>query len=91
MQIELMGRFRRIVREYDKPTRCEIARAIDKVGESLGHPHLHSGIGIRSLKYNCFECRVGLDVRLVFRTEPGRIVFCFAGDHNAIEKFIKTL
>lgn len=58
-----------------------------------GRPHLHSGIGIRRLAKTIFECRVGLEERLafVFIATPPELVFFFLGDHDAIQKLIRSI
>ena len=91
MQIELLESFRRVVRKLPKSRRRDIARAIDAVRDEFGRPHLHSGLGIRRLRQNYFECRAGIDTRLVFRAERGRIIFFTAGTHDAIRKLLKEL
>ncbi|HEY1893586.1 MAG TPA: hypothetical protein VGG52_03475 [Chthoniobacterales bacterium] len=74
-----------------KARRRAVARAIDAMHAGFGKPHLHSGLSIRRLRQNYFECRVGLDIRLAFRVERGRMIFVAAGDHNEIRKLIKSL
>jgi hypothetical protein len=74
-----------------KAHRRQIAQAIDETRDSFGKPHFHSGLGIRRLRENYFECRAGLDVRLAFRAERGRLIFVAAGNHNQIRSFIKNL
>jgi mRNA-degrading endonuclease YafQ of YafQ-DinJ toxin-antitoxin module len=91
LQIDLLESFRRDVRKLPKPRRREVARAIDAVREGFGQPHFHSGLGIRRLRRNYFECRAGLDIRLVFRAERGCLKFFAAGDHDAIRKLVKGL
>lgn len=91
MQIELLKTFRDQVRGMPKPHRREIARVIDATHAGFGEPHLYSGLSIRRLRQNYFECRVGLDIRLAFRVERGRMIFVAAGNHDEIRKLIKTL
>jgi mRNA-degrading endonuclease YafQ of YafQ-DinJ toxin-antitoxin module len=57
----------------------------------LGQPHQHSGIGIRRLSAGLLECRVGLDLRLVFEATPDGLLFHFAGNHDEVRKFIKGI
>jgi mRNA-degrading endonuclease YafQ of YafQ-DinJ toxin-antitoxin module len=90
-EIFLSSRFRATVRAYPKPVRVEVGRAIDLLQESLGHPHRHAGLGIRKLVKNYFEIRVGLDLRLVFRIETACISFTFAGTHDEVRRFLKSL
>src|SRR6478609_8266332 len=67
----------KILRSKSKSERQEVGDAINRVLESWGRPHLHSGIGIRRLSKTIFECRVGLDDRLafVFIATPAELVF----------------
>ena len=91
MQIELLKTFREQVRGMPKAHRRAVTRAIDTTHAGFGKPHLHSGQSIRRLRQNYFECRVGLDIRLAFRIERGRMIFVAAGNHDEIRKLIKTL
>ena len=91
MQIDLLESFRRDVRKLPKSRRREVGRAIEAVRDGFGKPHFHSGLGIRRLRRNYFECRASLDVRLVFRAARGVLTFFAAGDHDAIRKLVKGL
>lgn len=87
--IDLTGPFRGRVRRLPKPLRRDVAKVIDNLAEGFGHPHRHSGLGIRKLGRNYFECRVGLDLRLLFRAEPGLLTFTFAGNHDEVKRYAK--
>jgi len=89
-EIDLTGRFRVRVRALPKALRREVASAIDELRETLGRPHLHTELGIRKLHRNYFECRVGLELRLVFRLDPGLITFTFAGDHDEVRQYARN-
>jgi hypothetical protein len=73
-----------------KAGRREVARAIDDLREALGRPHQHIGLGIRKLHRNYFECRAGLELRLVFRLDPGLITFTFAGNHDEVRQYARN-
>lgn len=90
-EIYLSERFRAVVREYPKPVRIEVGKAIDLLQSSLGHPHQHTGLSIRKLVKNYFEMRVGLDLRLIFKVESDLITFAFAGTHDEVRRFLKQL
>ena len=81
-----------ILRSKSKSERQEIGDAINQVLESWGRPHGHSGIAIRRLTKTIFECRVGLDDRLafVFIATPPELVFFFIGNHDEIQKLIRS-
>ncbi len=91
MRIELSKSFRDTVRGFAKSRRREIARVIDALRDGFGSPHLHSGLGIRRLRGHYFECRVGLDLRLIFRAERRVLYFLTAGNHDHVRNFIKNL
>jgi mRNA-degrading endonuclease YafQ of YafQ-DinJ toxin-antitoxin module len=91
LRIDLSTRFRTRVRAFPKSRRREIARVINAVRDGFGTPHLHSGLGIRRLERDYFECRVGLRLRLVFRARRSVLYFITAGDHDEIERFLKSL
>lgn len=80
------------IRSKTKSERQEIGDAINRVLESWGRPHTHSGIGIRRLTKTIFECRIGLDERLafVFIATPPELVFFFIGNHDEIQKLIRS-
>ena len=82
-----------ILRSKSKSERQEIDDAINQVLESWGRPHGHSGIGIRRLTKTIFKCRVGLDDRLafVFIATPPELVFFFIGNHDEIQKLIRSI
>jgi len=91
LQIDLAQSFRRDVRKLGEDHRRQVARAIDDARDGFGKPHFHSGLGIRRLRGNYFECRAGSDLRLVFRAQRGRLIFFAAGDHDAIRRLLKGL
>jgi mRNA-degrading endonuclease RelE of RelBE toxin-antitoxin system len=91
LRIELAPAFREAVRRLPKTQRRQIGRTLDAIREGFGRAHVHSGLGIRRLRRNYFECRAGLRVRLVFRAERGTLTFFAAGDHDAVRRLIKGL
>jgi hypothetical protein len=89
--IDLSRRFRARIRQLPKSCRRDVARVIDAVRDGFGTPHLHSGLGIRRLQADYFECRIGCRLRLVFRARGGVLYFITAGEHNEIKTFLKSL
>jgi hypothetical protein len=91
LQIDLSQPFRAAVRRFPKARRRVIAHTIDAVRDGFGSPHLHSGLGVRRLRRNYFECRVSLQIRLVFRADRSLLLFLTTGDHDHVRKFLKTI
>ena len=80
------------LRQRSKPDRKVIGEAMNAVLAAWGRPHLHSGISIRRLTKDIFECRVGLDERLafVFIATPPELVFFFIGNHDEVQQLIRS-
>ena len=76
-----------------KADRKVIGAAMNGALAAWGKPHLHAGAGIRRLTKTVFECRAGLDDRLafVFIATPPELVFFFLGNHDEIQKLIRSL
>lgn len=79
-------------RAYEKLTparRASVDAAIGKLPEAFGRPHLHLGIGIRTFG-PYYECRGGLQMRVLFVWHKGEFVLAFVGDHRAVANWIKS-
>jgi hypothetical protein len=79
------------LRAFDKDQRREIGELIEKVRINFGQPHLHGGAGLRALRSGVYECRLNLRQRLVFTLEPGSLYFHFMGNHDEVNRFLKSL
>jgi hypothetical protein len=87
--LELTEPFRTVVRGYPKETRGKIGRALQAVENDFGHPHRHSGLGIRKLSPTLFEIRAGSNIRLVFQNRPDVLLFLMAGNHDEVQQFLR--
>jgi hypothetical protein len=90
-EVQLTERFLLGVREKTKAERLLMGEAINAARDAWGQPHLHRGCGIRRLHKDFYECRCGLDTRLVFEVVAGALRFHLEGNHDAIRRFIKYL
>ena len=87
ISVELSKRFKKIVRAAGRE--AEVSAALKLVIEGFGNPHAHSGLSIRKLGKNLYECRTGLSWRLVFFAEKGVLTFDFAGDHDEVGSYLR--
>lgn len=71
MRIELHPRFVRRSGQLSRAERTQVAQCLTSLQEGFGLPHLHSGLGIRRLRKDLFECRAGLHWRIIFFAEKG--------------------
>lgn len=66
-----------------------VEAALQKIPDCFGQPHTHSGISIRRLRKNVFECRAGLKLRLLFRANAGALEFFLVGNHDEIKAWLR--
>jgi len=83
--IETTKRFRSAI----KGREIEVAKTLAEVQAGFGNPHRHAGLGIRKLGRDLFECRIGLELRLIFPARKGVITFDFAGNHQEIRNYLR--
>ena len=87
ISIELSRRFKKTVREAGRE--AEVAAALQLVLAGFGNPHAHTGLAIRKLGKNLYECRTGRAWRLIFEAQKGVLTFDFAGDHDAVQNYLR--
>jgi hypothetical protein len=79
------------LRQLTKVERRKAGAAIESVRQSWGHPHLHTGSGIRRLGNDLYECCIGLQTRLLFQNFGKSLYFHFIGNHDEVQKFLRSL
>jgi mRNA-degrading endonuclease YafQ of YafQ-DinJ toxin-antitoxin module len=88
ISVELSKRFKKIVRNAGRER--EVLETLKLVCDGFGHPHIHSGLSIRKLDKNLFECRTDLKLRLVFEADKNILLFDFAGDHDEVQNYLRS-
>ena len=78
------------IRAKPAEERRQLGQAIADSQRSMGQPHLHQGIGLRKLRADYYEVRVGLKQRLVFEDTDDDLVFEMLGDHDDVKRFLKS-
>jgi DNA repair exonuclease SbcCD nuclease subunit len=91
MKVEKAKFFLRSLRRCTDDELKSVAEAMQSAGETFGHPHLHTGVDIRRLGKNLFECRTGIHLRLLFKSGPDVITFVFAGNHDDVQAHLKNM
>ena len=87
ISVELSKRFKKLVREARRED--EVSATLRLVLEGFGNPHAHTGLAIRKLGNQLYECRTGLAWRLVFEAHKGVLTFDFAGDHAEVQNYLR--
>jgi hypothetical protein len=85
--MELSQRFKKIVREAGRED--EVSATLKLMLEGFGKPHAHSGLAIRKLGKNLYECRTGLAWRLIFEAQKGVLTFDFAGNYKEAQNYLR--
>lgn len=80
----------RRLRELPKPEKIECLLALCELTESFGRPHIHSGLAIRKLGNQLFECRGGLALRFIFQNRPSDLFVSFLGNHDEIKAMLRS-
>ena len=88
--IEFTGRFAAATRALPEEKRHELETVLRTLAATFGQPHLHRGLGIRRLKRDYFECRVGRDVRVVFRLSGSTLEMSLIGNHDDVQRYLKS-
>jgi hypothetical protein len=87
----LSPRFHGSLKRLSDADFARVEAALQVVADCFGHPHAHSGISIRRLRNNIFECRAGLKLRLLFQHHGNTLEFFFAGNHDDVRRLIQEL
>lgn len=78
------------IRRLDVAERREVGGAIAAAQTIFGSPHAHTGAGVRKLKGRWYEVRAGLALLLLFRECDDCLSFEFMGNHEAVQRFLKS-
>jgi mRNA-degrading endonuclease YafQ of YafQ-DinJ toxin-antitoxin module len=89
--VEFVPRFGADARTLSDERRREVEAVLRRLPEVFGQPHLHSGLGIRRLKGSYFECRVGRDLRIVFKLNGAVLIMTRIGNHADVHSFLKSI
>ena len=73
-----------------KNQRAECLEALCNLCEAFGSPHIHSGLSIRKLARNLFECRGNLDLRFIFQDRSDCLYVSFLGNHDEVRALLRN-
>lgn len=76
--------------DLSKSERVECLQALCDLCAAFGCPHVHSGLGIRKLGRNLFECRGNSDLRFVLLDRADSRYARFLGSHDEIRALLRT-
>ncbi len=89
--ILLSPRFLAAIKNLSDADVARVEEALRVMPDCFGRTHVHSGISVRRLRKDVFECRAGLKVRLLFRASANTLEFFFVGSHDEVKRLIRDL
>ena len=89
MRTVTLPAFRRCLRGLPDARLSAVLEAIRAADAAYGHPHRHSGIGLRIIG-DFLECRDALDMRLIFQRNGDTLEFHFYGTHAEVKAFLRN-
>ena len=86
VEIRLSKRFLKSAGSLSDVDYGRVEAALIQLQKQWGSPHIYGGLSIRKLHGNYFECRAGLEIRIVFRATDDGLDVVLAGNHDDIRR-----
>ena len=83
--------FKRAYERLDSSRRKRVDRVLQQLAMLYAQSERPFGIGLKSLKPNIWEVRAGLGDRVLFRWTGDVVEFLFVGNHDEIQRLLRTL
>jgi mRNA-degrading endonuclease RelE of RelBE toxin-antitoxin system len=87
VKIETTAQFERSLDALPLAIQEKVEEAIPTLAQSFGKPHAH--LGIRKLGHRFYEYRIGLQLRIVFRHDPGALYLLLIGTHDEVRRLLR--
>ena len=88
--VTLIPRLREQLRNMPKSVRRKVGLRLRQLEQTFGDPHQHRGLGIRPLGRDDYKIRLDLKRQLVFSNRPDKLVAQFIGNHDEVQRFLKS-
>ena len=89
-ELRLSKRFLKSLKHLSDEDYARVEEALLQLQKAWGAPHQHTGLSIRRLHSGYFECRAGLDIRVVFRVSFDGLEIVFAGNHDEVQRLLRN-
>jgi hypothetical protein len=77
------------LRALPRNERADVVLKLLELADVFGQPHRHTGLGIRKLRGDLFECRVALAGHVLFRASSDALLIRFIGSHDEVQKYLR--
>ena len=90
VELRLSKRFLKSLKGLGDEDYARVEQALVQLPQSWGAPHQHTGLSIRRLHAGYFECRAGLNIRIVLRAQNDGLDLVMAGSHDDVRHLLRN-
>ncbi|MBI2514268.1 MAG: hypothetical protein HYV96_20030 [Opitutae bacterium] len=90
VELRLSKRFLKSLQKLSDEEHARVEDALIRLQKIWGAPHQHTGLSIRRLHSGYFECRAGLDLRIVYRISLDGLEIVLAGNHDDVRRLLRN-
>jgi hypothetical protein len=90
VRIDLHPKLGRRLQKLSPGEFVAVESALEQLRQGFGQPHLHSGLGVRRLRRKLYECRAGLDLRILFWAQSGAVTAFDVMTHDEVRAFLRS-
>ena len=90
VRLDLHPKLRRRLQKLFAGELAAVESTLEQLLQGFGQPHLHSGLGVRRLRRKLYECRAGLDLRILFWAQPGAVTAFDVMSHDEVRTFLRS-
>jgi mRNA-degrading endonuclease RelE of RelBE toxin-antitoxin system len=88
---EFKPSFDRSFKKLEPSAKKKVADALSSLIDFFESGQRPSGLGLKHLRGDFWEIRIGLKIRVLFIFEGSTIGFVIVGSHNDIRRFLRNL
>jgi mRNA-degrading endonuclease YafQ of YafQ-DinJ toxin-antitoxin module len=90
VELRLSKRFVKSLAVLDDDDNARVEQSLQLLQKQWGAPHARTGLSLRRLRAGYFECRAGLDLRIVFRATTDGLDLVMVGNHDAVRRLLRN-
>lgn len=91
MKIEFTKSFEKTLKKLNEEDKKKTKKKINGLIDALEAGKKSKGLGIRKLRFNFWEIRITLKIRVVFEVQEFLLRLIIVGSHDDIKKFLSNL
>ncbi|MBU1486775.1 hypothetical protein KKH56_01825 [bacterium] len=88
MRVDYLSSYDRSFRRLNRKEQEKTIEAIDLLVEAIKGSKKPKGLGLKKVRKDYWEIRIGISKRIIFRFEPQALIVTFVGDHEEIKRFL---